>query len=111
MRGDFRDGWSVSLALDGFCLTSELLTDGAGNRGKNVVGVATNKTNSSNYNHQHDRQHDGVLRDVLTSFIRPQLLQQSCHGAPPKFLAIYSYAGESSCQVDINRHVDFFNRC
>jgi hypothetical protein len=63
-------------------LVRDLLSDGAGNRRKDVVGVPTDQTDSAYHDHQHNGQHNRVFSDVLSSFIGPQVLQKSCHWAP-----------------------------
>src|SRR5579863_1251458 len=54
--------------------------DGTGNRGKHVVGVRTDQTDGSHHDYQHHSEHDRVLGDVLSTLIRPQLVQKHCHG-------------------------------
>lgn len=44
----------------------------AGDRREYVIGVGADEPDGSNYDHQNDRQHHRVFRDVLTLFVAPQ---------------------------------------
>ena len=50
----------------------ELVCDGAGDRGKDVIRIAADEPDRSNHNAQNDRQHDRVFGDVLAFLLGPK---------------------------------------
>jgi hypothetical protein len=57
----------------------ELLTDRAADRREDVVRVGTDQPDRAHDDHQNDRQHDGILGNILTAFIAPELLEKPFH--------------------------------
>ena len=55
------------------------LLDGTGYRGKDVVGIRANQSNSADNNDQNHSQHNSVLSDVLPAIVVPQLAYHALH--------------------------------
>jgi hypothetical protein len=58
---------------------SERLLYGAGGCGERVIRVGTDQAHRANYQNQDYRKHDGVLSDVLTLLVGPELGQGEKH--------------------------------
>lgn len=56
-----------------------LLADRAADRREYVVRIGTDEPDRADDNHQNNRQHDGVLGNILAAFIRPELLEKPFH--------------------------------
>ena len=50
---------------------------------KDVIGIRTDESDRAHHDHQDHGQHDRIFRDILTLLVRPKLMKQACHGAPP----------------------------
>jgi len=57
----------------------ELLREPASDLGEHIVGVGANQPDRTDNNHENDRQHDRVFRDVLAVLFTPKSLNYSRH--------------------------------
>jgi hypothetical protein len=76
----------AALLLNAGCF----LLDGTGDRGENVIGIGSDEPDRSNDNDQDYRQHDGILRDILSLLVAPKSAYKLHRRAPfsPDFLEI-----------------------
>src|SRR5437899_4237871 len=56
------------------------LLDSAANLRKHIVGIRPDESDRAHDDDENHCQHHRVFLDVLTTLIRPELLQKSCHG-------------------------------
>jgi hypothetical protein len=66
--------------------------DGTGSLRENIVGVGAYQPNRTHHQHEDDRQHDCVFRNVLT-FVRSNRFCEIDHGMSPPFLRIVIISG------------------
>ena len=64
-----------SRRLLGNChLRDRCLLDRAAYLREHIVGIRPDEANRSNHDHQNNRQHDRIFRDILAALIIPELL-------------------------------------
>lgn len=66
-------------------LWQNVLLDGTGDVGEDVVRVRSDEADGADDDHEDDSQHDGVFSDVLSPIVIPEIAKCSCH-RPPFFM-------------------------
>src|ERR1700687_3313379 len=64
-------------------LWSRRLIQRAGNTGERVVGVAPDQTHGADHQYQDDGEHDGIFSDILSLFVRANILEKLNHISSP----------------------------